>query len=80
MGASIDLETQGISDDWLTADGDFEAKSRGAVDKKQLLSGLSYLARLDEPDGDDVCPPHALTQGPAGSFSFVGQGGGDFLC
>jgi len=78
MNPSIEVETQGISDDWQHADGDFAVKPRGMLKSDQLKSAMLHLAPLDTPDGDDVCPPQVMTRGPAGSFGFIGQGGSIF--
>lgn len=78
MSTTIELETQGISDDWTTADGDYTPRSRGTVDERQLLSAMLHLVPLDMPAGEDPCPPHVITRGPAGDFSFIGQGGSIF--
>jgi hypothetical protein len=75
MSLMIEVDTQGISDDWAQADGDFATKSRGMLKSDQLLSALLHLAPLDTPEGDDPCPPHIITRGGAGDFSFIGQGG-----
>lgn len=75
MTTMIEVETQGISDDWTRADGDFTTKSRGLLKADQTLSAMLHLAQLDTPEGSDPCPPHVLTKGPVGSFSFTGQGG-----
>jgi len=72
---TIQVDTQGISDDWTTANGVFDPVSRGDLDMDQVLSAMQCLAPLDTPDTDDPCPPHVQTKGPAGNFSFVGQGG-----
>jgi hypothetical protein len=71
----IEVETQGISDNWAQAGGDFATKSRGMLKPDQLLSSFLHLAPLDTPEGDDPCPPHIITRGDAGDFSFIGQGG-----
>ena len=78
MATTIEVETQGISDDWSTADGDHTTRSRGALGHKQVLSAMLHLAPLDTPAGDDACPPHVITRGAAGEFSFIGQGGAIF--
>jgi len=78
MAVTIEVETQGISDDWTRADGDFETKSRGLLEAEQVLSALLHLAPLDIPAGDDPCPPQIVTRGHAASFSFIGQGGSIF--
>lgn len=75
MAISISLMTQGISDNWSEATGDFDTKSRGMLEKDQVLSAMLHLAPLDTPQSEDPCPPHILTEGKAGSFSFTGQGG-----
>ncbi len=75
MAKTIKVETQGISDDWLTANGDFDPKSRGMLKQDQLNSAMLHLAPLDTPDTDDPCPPHVQTEGDSGMFSFIGQGG-----
>jgi hypothetical protein len=75
MDRMIDVETQGISDDWISATGDFNVKSRGLLKRDQILSAMLHLSQLDTPDGDDPCPPQIMTHGPAGSLSFIGQGG-----
>jgi len=75
MDATIELDTQGISDDWARADDDFTTKSRGVLKADQTLSAMLHLAQLDTPQSQDPCPPHVLTRGPAGAFSFIGQGG-----
>ena len=80
MGEKINVDTQGISDDWKKANGDYDTRSRGALDADQVLSAMLHLQPLDTPDGEDKCPPHVLTEGSAGQFSFVGQGGGIVYC
>ncbi len=75
MSEQITVETQGISDDWASANDDFEMKSRGLLQADQVLSAMLHLASLDTPDSKDPCAPHIMTGGKAGSFSFVGQGG-----
>ncbi len=78
MTATIAIETQGISDDWLTATGDFEVRARGLLGPDQLLGAMRQLALLDTPDTPDPCAPYIATSGPAGDFGFVGQGGSIF--
>ncbi|GEM_PF-3289067 len=78
MATTIEVETQGISDDWSTADGDHVTKSRGELGREQVLSAMLHLAPLDTPAGNDACPPHVITRGPTGDFSFIGQGGAIF--
>lgn len=75
MAQMIALETQGISDDWCSATGAFEPKLRGQLTKDQVLSAMQCLAPLQTPDTPDPCPPHIQTDGAAGRYSFVGQGG-----
>jgi len=75
MALTIEVETQGISDDWLRADGDFTVKPRGLLGADQVQSAMAHLAPLDTPDGGDVCAPQIVTRGDFGSFSFIGQGG-----
>ncbi len=74
MGNSVKTRTQGISDDWLSADGDYTTKLRGDLDETQIESALKYLAVLDTPDGDDLCAPHVLVESPSGQIGFIGQG------
>ena len=78
QAASIGVQTQGIANDWLSADGAHDIKSRGLLSDDQLLSAMLHLARLDTPDIDDACPPHVLVEGTNGQLSFVGQGGSIF--
>jgi hypothetical protein len=78
MATIIEVETQGISDDWSKADGDHATKPRGELGHEQVLSAMLHLAPLDTPAGDDPCPPHVITRGPAGDFGFIGQGGSIF--
>ncbi len=75
MGASLKVETQGISDDWSRANGDYTVKQRGDLGEDRLRSAMLHLAPLDTPAGNDPCPPQIVTRGPAGAFSFIGQGG-----
>jgi hypothetical protein len=76
MNATIEVETQGISDDWITADSNFEVKSRGLLNANQMLSAMLHLSQLDTPDDSDPCAPQIMTSGTqAGAFSFIGQGG-----
>lgn len=75
MSELVKVETQGISDDWSTANGDFDTKSRGMLSADQVLSAMLHLAPLDTPLSDDPCPPHVLTARLSGQLSFVGQGG-----
>lgn len=75
MAITISVETQGISDDWSKANGDFDTKLRGMLEKDQVLSAMLHLASLDTPQSEDPCPPHILAEGKAGSFGFTGQGG-----
>jgi len=74
MGNQVKTWTQGISDDWLTADGDYTTKLRGVLDGAQIESALNFLMVLDTPDGDDPCTPHVLIEGPSGQIGFIGQG------
>jgi len=69
------VETQGISDDWSTADGDFSTRSRGVLKADDVLSAMLHLTPLDTPDGADPCPPQVIAQTRKGAISFVGQGG-----
>jgi hypothetical protein len=73
--SSIEVHTQGISGDWLRATGDYDTKSRGALNRDQLAVAMGHLARLETPTFDDACPPHILAQSPSGPLSFISQGG-----
>ncbi len=70
----LEVHTQGISDDWLAATGEYDTKSRGALNREQLAAAMGHLARLETPTLDDPCPPHILTQSPSGPLSFIAQG------
>ena len=75
MGDLVAVETQGVSNDWAQADGSFDTRTRGSLDKEQVLSAMVHVAALDTPGGDDVCPPCVTARRRGGSFSFYGQGG-----
>ena len=75
MTELLEVHTQGIADDWVSADGDFETKFRGALSRDQVLSALMHLEPLALPEGAE-CPPHVLVETRGGEvLSFVGQGG-----
>ena len=78
MCAIVTVETQGISDNWSVADGDYDPISRGPLTHEQVTLALYHAAHLAEPVGDDPYPPHVQTDGPAGQVSFVGQQGSLF--
>ncbi len=78
MVNTLKVETQGVSDDWVTANGDFTTKLRGKLNEPQLLIAMLHLAPLDTPETDDPCPPHILVKSNAGIYSFIGQGGSIF--
>ena len=75
MSVVVALDTQGISDDWTRSNGVYETIDRGKLNHEQVFSALHHASHLSEPDGDDPCPPHVLIEGPAVTFSFVGQQG-----
>jgi len=78
MADLISIETQGVSDDWAKADGSFETKLRGSLDRERVLSSMVHVAALATPDGDDICPPGIIARSRVGAFSFYGQGGALF--
>jgi len=75
MVSEIEVETQGVSDDWTRANGDFDVKARGLLNARQMLSAMLHLSQLDTPEGDDACAPQLITRAHQGAFSFIGQGG-----
>ncbi|NNM14951.1 MAG: hypothetical protein HKO58_11550 [Gammaproteobacteria bacterium] len=55
------IETQGISQDYSQATGDFDSIDRGNVSKPELIEILKKVSRLEVPD-NDACPPSINTQ------------------
>ena len=74
MSTKLNLFTQGVSDDWLSADGDSRSKFRGALDEIQILSALRFVEALDRPDGHDGGPPQVTIESAAGQLNFTGTG------
>jgi hypothetical protein len=74
MTETVKLSTQGISDDWMSANGDFDTKFRGALKRDGVLSALVHLSPLELPEGAE-CPPHVLIETDEGPITFIGQGG-----
>jgi hypothetical protein len=76
MNERVAVETQGISRDWRRATGSYDVIDRGAMTQGALLDVLRRVQPLQEPaDTDEDCPPHVLTNGSAGRFSFAMLGG-----
>ncbi|SDE00874.1 hypothetical protein [Rhodospira trueperi] len=76
MNERVGVETQGISRDWRRATGSYDVIDRGPMAQAALLDALRRVQPLQEPaDADEDCPPHVLTNGPAGRFSFAMRGG-----
>ncbi|MBR9865973.1 MAG: hypothetical protein GYB20_02625 [Oceanospirillales bacterium] len=70
------IETQGLSEDYRTATGSYDALDRGDVTSAELLNILRLVAPLTAPDGSDDCPPSVNTMLIKGHFScFHGDGG-----
>ena len=77
----VSVETQGISADWSHAHGVYEPIDRGRLDHGGLLEALRRAQPLSVPDEhrmDDYCPPGLVTDGDAGSFGFMFDGGAIF--
>ncbi|MQX35998.1 hypothetical protein [Roseospira navarrensis] len=77
----VKVETQGISADWTRADGSYDAVHRGLMDHAGLVGLFQRIHALEVPEEDrfnDFCPPHVMASGPAGSVSFVMDGGAIF--
>jgi hypothetical protein len=78
MSETVTVETQGISADYGRATGDYEAVARGTMDAAALLALMERVRGLEVPEEErfnDYCPPHVMTEGPAGRFSFMMDGG-----
>ncbi len=73
---TIKIKTQGVSEDYETATGDFELLDRGEVTHSNLRDILDKLSRLSVPDGDDVCEPsiNVDVEGE-GNLNFYGDSG-----
>ncbi len=82
MTAIYKVETQGISQNFGKSTGSYESIKRGSMDQEALLDLFNRVRHMDDPSVDhpdgDLCPPHVLVDGPAGQFSFVVAGSGDF--
>ncbi len=74
MTDTVRLSTQGISDDWASADGNFDTRFRGMLNRDQVMSALFHLSPLELPEGME-CPPYVIVEGTNGTVSFIGQGG-----
>ena len=51
------IQTQGLSEDYHTATGAFEATDRGELSKIETLDILKKVSRLTPPQENDTCPP-----------------------
>ena len=79
--SQLRVNTQGISMDMLTANGDYDTIDRGVMTPEQLVEMLKKVQSLKEPDydsGDDLCPPGVYIEGPAGDVGIYLMGGGLF--
>jgi len=74
MTATVKLSTQGISDDWTSANGAIDTMFRGALTRNEVMSALYHLSPLELPEGAE-CPPYVIVEGVDGSITFIGQGG-----
>lgn len=52
-----EIETQGISEDYSRATGDFDSISRGFIADEDLIQILQKVSQLSTPEGDELCPP-----------------------
>lgn len=69
------IETQGISEDYSTATGNFESIDRGDVSKSDLFEILHKVAKLSSPT-EDACPPTVNAKLSGDRFScFYGESG-----
>lgn len=78
MSDVVSVETQGISADLASANGDYEAVARGEMDPAGFQALMTRVRGLEVPAAErmnDYCPPHIMTEGPAGRFSFMMDGG-----
>ena len=73
MGEQINVSTQGISQDWSRADGEYGELERGMMEPEEFADLLQKLMLLEEPDysGDaDLCPPGVYAESAASQVSF----------
>lgn len=69
----IKIETQGISEDYREATGDFEPIDRGEVSPENLKTLLEKVAVLEIPSGEEDSPPSLNAMLP--DACFVGDSG-----
>lgn len=72
----VRIHTQGISDDYESATGDFDSLDRGDVTSAQLKEILDKVSKLSAPEGDDVCEPNInVNVEGEGNLNFFGGSG-----
>lgn len=70
------IETQGLSVDYQTATGEFEAIDRGDLSKVEILDILKRVSRLTPAQEPDSCPPSVNVILSGGIYScFYGDSG-----
>jgi hypothetical protein len=72
MNGALQVSTQGISQDWSQANGDYDTIERGTIDAQELeglLQRVQALQELDYSGDDDLCPPGVYIEGPAGQVA-----------
>ena len=73
MSPQLEVGTQGISEDWTTANGDYDSIDRGTVAPETLTEFFEKVQQLEDPDYEDgdICPPHVMVTGPTGETAFT---------
>lgn len=72
MSQEIRVETQGISEDWTSANGDYDGIDRGTLTPEALTEVTTKLLASEDPDYEngDFCPPNVMVSGPSAGVSF----------
>ena len=74
------IETQGVSEDYSTATGIFESIERGEVSKGELLEILRKISVLQQPFGDNDCPPTVNAMLSEGFYTCFAASNGRIDC
>ena len=74
------IETQGISQDYATATGEFEPIDRGVVTREELRAIWDNVMRLPTTSDPDKCPPSINIQLVEGYFSCFTPDNGQVIC
>ncbi len=71
----LKIETQGLSEDYDVATGDYDLLDRGEILESYLIKLLHKISRLRAPEGENDCPPSINITLPGGEYCcFFGDG------